>query len=60
VQPVTAYDISATAIRRELARGAAGLEAVRSLLPPPVLAYIERNQLYRPTPCPQGSSPRSP
>ena len=60
VQPVTAHDISATAIRRELARGAAGLEAVRGLLPPPVLAYIERNQLYRSAPCPQGSSPKSP
>jgi nicotinate-nucleotide adenylyltransferase len=60
VQPVTAHDVSATAIRHELARGPAGLEAVRGLLPPPVLAYIERNQLYRPPPCPQGSSPRSP
>ncbi len=60
VQPVTAHDVSATAIRRELARGAPGIAAVRGLLPPPVLAYIERNQLYRPTPCPQGSSRRSP
>ena len=60
VQPVTAHDVSATAIRRELGRGAAGLAAVRGLLPPPVLAYIERNQLYRSPPCPQGSSRRSP
>ena len=60
VQPVTAHDVSATAIRRELARGTAGLAAVRGLLPPPVLAYIERNQLYRSPPCPQGSSRRSP
>ena len=60
VQPVTAHDVSATAIRRELARGSAGLAAVRGLLPPAVLAYIERNQLYQPPPCPQGSSPRSP
>jgi len=60
VQAVTPHDISGTAIRRELARGAAGLEAVRGLLPPPVLAYIERNQLYRSPPCPQVSSPRSP
>jgi nicotinate-nucleotide adenylyltransferase len=60
VQPVTARDVSATAIRRELARGAAGLAAVHGLLPPPVLAYIERNQLYRSPPCPQGSSRRSP
>jgi nicotinate-nucleotide adenylyltransferase len=47
VQPITAHDISATAIRAELARGAAGLDAVRCLLPSAVLAYIERNQLYR-------------
>ena len=60
VQPVTAHDVSATAIRRELSRGAMGLAAVRGLLPPPVLAYIERNQLYRSPPCPQGSSRRSP
>jgi nicotinate-nucleotide adenylyltransferase len=60
MQPVTAHDVSATSIRRELARGSAGLAAVRGLLPPAVLAYIERNQLYRPSPCPQGSSPRSP
>lgn len=60
VQAVTAHDVSATAIRRELAHGAAGIAAVRGLLPPPVLAYIERNQLYRPPPCPQGSSRRSP
>jgi nicotinic acid mononucleotide adenylyltransferase len=46
-QPVTAHDISATAIRAELARGPAGFDAVRSLLPPAVLAYIERNHLYR-------------
>ena len=47
MQPVTAHDISATAIRAELARGPAGFDAVRSLLPPAVLAYIERNHLYR-------------
>jgi len=46
-QPVTAHDISATAIRAELARGSVGFDAVRSLLPPAVLAYIERNHLYR-------------
>jgi nicotinate-nucleotide adenylyltransferase len=60
VQPVTAHDVSATEIRRELARGTPGIASVRGLLPPPVLAYIERNQLYRPSPCPQGSSRRSP
>lgn len=46
-QPVTAHDISATAIRAELARGPVGFDAVRNLLPPAVLAYIERNHLYR-------------
>jgi len=52
VQPVTAHDISATALRGQLARGALGLDEVRGLLPPAVLAYIERNQLYRSPPCP--------
>jgi nicotinate-nucleotide adenylyltransferase len=60
LQPVTAHDISATAIRRELVRGAAGVDAVRGLLPSSVLAYIERNQLYRPPPCPSERSPGSP
>ena len=60
LQPVTAHDISATAIRAELARGAAGIDAVRGLLPSAVLAYIERNQLYRPPPCPSERFPRSP
>ena len=52
MQPVTAHDISATAIRTALARGATGSSAVHGLLPPAVLAYIERNQLYRSPPCP--------
>ena len=56
VQPVTAHDISATAIRSELARGATGVDAVRGLLPPAVLAYIERSQLYRIPPCPSERS----
>ena len=60
VQPVTPHDISATSIRAALARGAAGIDAVRGLLPPAVLAYIERNQLYRPSPCPSERSPGSP
>jgi len=47
VQPITAYPIAASAIRAELARGAEGLAAVRGLLPAAVLAYIDRNQLYR-------------
>jgi nicotinate-nucleotide adenylyltransferase len=47
VQTVTARDISASAIRAQLARGPSGIAAVRGLLPPSVLAYIERYQLYR-------------
>jgi len=46
-QPITPHDISASAIRAELARGPDGVAAVRGLLPPAVLAYIDRNQLYR-------------
>lgn len=46
-QPITAHDISASAIRARLARGAEGVAAVRGLLPAAVLAYIDRNQLYR-------------
>ena len=47
LQPVTAHPISASAIRACLDRGAEGIAAVRGLLPAAVLAYIERNQLYR-------------
>ena len=50
VQPITAHPISASAIRAELARGAEGIAAVRGLLPASVLAYIDRNQLYRSRP----------
>ena len=50
VQAVTAHPISASAIRAQLARGAGGVAAVRSLLPAAVLAYIDRNQLYRSRP----------
>jgi nicotinate-nucleotide adenylyltransferase len=49
-QKVTPQPISATEIRAALARGAAGRAEVRGLLPPAVLAYIDRNQLYRPPP----------
>lgn len=42
--------ISATAIRRALAAGPRGIEAVRAMVPPAVLAYIDRNQLYRSRP----------
>jgi nicotinate-nucleotide adenylyltransferase len=44
VQPITPHGISASAIRAALARG--DVAAVRGLLPPAVLAYIERNRLY--------------
>ncbi len=47
---VAPQPISATLIRAALARGAAGHAEVAGLLPAPVLAYIERNQLYRPRP----------
>jgi len=45
--PVTPQPISASAIRAALARGPSGEDQVRGLLPAAVLAYIERNQLYR-------------
>ncbi len=48
LQPITAHPISASAIRDRLGEGAAGVAAVRGLLPATVLAYIERNQLYCP------------
>jgi nicotinate-nucleotide adenylyltransferase len=48
VQPIRPQPISATVIRRALAQGAAGVAGVRGLLPPAVLAYIDRNQIYRP------------
>jgi nicotinate-nucleotide adenylyltransferase len=45
---VTPQPIAAREIRAELARGRAGRERVRSLLPAAVLDYIDRNHLYRP------------
>ena len=44
---VTPQSISASSIRAALARGPAGRNTVRGLLPASVLAYIDRNQLYR-------------
>jgi nicotinate-nucleotide adenylyltransferase len=41
-------DIAATAIRAQLAAGAAGRKAVAPLLPRAVLAYIDRHGLYAP------------
>jgi nicotinate-nucleotide adenylyltransferase len=46
-QPITAYPISASAVRAQLARGREGAAALRGLLPAAVLAYIDRHQLYR-------------
>jgi nicotinate-nucleotide adenylyltransferase len=43
---ITPHPISASAIRAALARGDSA--SVRGLLPPAVLAYIERNRLYSP------------
>ena len=40
---ITALDISATAVREQLARGA----SPRYLVPDPVLDYIDRNHLYK-------------
>ena len=53
---VTPQPISATAIRAELARGPAGVAAVRGLLPRDVLTYIARNGLYRASPLPQDAT----
>ena len=47
---VAPQPISATAIRAALARGPAGRAEVVGLLPASVLAYIDRNQLYRSPP----------
>jgi nicotinate-nucleotide adenylyltransferase len=47
---VTPQAISASAIRAALARGPAGRDAIRGLLPAAVLAYIDRNHLYQPEP----------
>jgi len=48
VQPITPHPVSASMIRAALARN--DVAAVRGLLPPAVLAYIERNHLYRSLP----------
>lgn len=49
-QSVTPQMISSTAVRAALARGDAGRAEIRGLLPDSVLAYIDRNQLYRSPP----------
>lgn len=48
VQPVVPHPMSATAIRMQLARGEPGRADVVQLLPPAVLAYIDRHHLYLP------------
>jgi nicotinate-nucleotide adenylyltransferase len=45
--PITPRDISSTALRALLARGADARAELGGLLPAAVLAYIDRNQLYR-------------
>jgi nicotinate-nucleotide adenylyltransferase len=45
-QAITPQPISATEIRAQLAHGAGGLRDVVRLLPPAVLAYIDRHRLY--------------
>jgi nicotinate-nucleotide adenylyltransferase len=47
-QAIVPHAVSATAIRKALARGPSSAQELEGLLPPAVLAYIARNQLYRP------------
>jgi nicotinate-nucleotide adenylyltransferase len=49
-QRVTPQPISSTAIRAALEQGTPGRPEISGLLPAAVLAYIDRNQLYRPPP----------
>ncbi|MGH8798624.1 MAG: nicotinate-nucleotide adenylyltransferase [Casimicrobiaceae bacterium] len=49
-QAVTPQPVSATALRAALAGGPEERALIRGLLPATVLAYIERNQLYRSVP----------
>jgi len=49
-QRVTPQPISSTVIRAALEQGASSRAEIRGLLPAAVLAYIDRNQLYRPLP----------
>jgi nicotinate-nucleotide adenylyltransferase len=50
VQPVAPHPVSSTAIRSALDAGGAKPVEMAGLLPPAVLAYIESNGLYPPTP----------
>jgi nicotinate-nucleotide adenylyltransferase len=44
---ITPQPIAATTIRRALLQGPGGIAQIRGLVPAAVLAYIDRNQLYR-------------
>jgi nicotinate-nucleotide adenylyltransferase len=55
-QTITPQPISATAIRAALARGPQGIAEMRGLLPESVLAYIQRNGLYRAPTSPQDAT----
>ncbi|MFO1303453.1 MAG: nicotinate-nucleotide adenylyltransferase [Burkholderiales bacterium] len=46
VQPIAPMPVSATEVRAQLARGAAGREAASQSLPPAVLRYIDQHHLY--------------
>jgi nicotinate-nucleotide adenylyltransferase len=48
MQPIAALDVSATAIREHIAKGAGAAAMGPGLLPPAVLAYIDLHHLYRP------------
>lgn len=56
-QSIAPHPISATWIRAQLARGKAGRDSVRGLLPPSVLAYIDQHHLYLPTSPPPQDAP---
>jgi nicotinate-nucleotide adenylyltransferase len=45
-QAITPRPVSASVIRAQLARGAAGRDAVRQMLSPAVLRYIDQHHLY--------------
>jgi len=45
-QPIAPQPISASVIRAQLARGADGREAVRQMMSPAVLRYIDQHHLY--------------
>jgi len=45
-QPIAPQPISASVIRAQLARGAPGRDAVREMMSPAVLRYIDQHHLY--------------